>query len=1004
MKLGKTNKKLTALFLTVIEIMASMELCSAPMAVVNASMTQEEAKEIVSTYSVTDSVPDYIDYLKEYEEAGRPDVTVKVSAADYTLYMENDREVTPQILKDYEGAEGDSILTSETGYVEFEVEVPETGLYQLQIEYYPIEGKNSEIQRSFFVDGELPYGELSLIEFSRIWSTDVAQECFSRGSYDIIWHKDNQGNDMKPVSVEIPEWIVSSLYDDNGYITEPLSIYLTKGTHSIAMNSQREPMLIHQLILTNTEETKSYEEVKAGWDALGAKDTEGIYVEMQAENAVKTSSQMLYPKQDQSSPAVYPSSAKELLNNTIGGESWGDAGQWIEWEFDVDETGYYNISLFDKQSFMRGIYVSRKIMIDGEVPFEEMEDYGFTYDSGWRMDTLQDSEGNPYRFYLEEGHHTLRMEVVLGDFSEVIFSVQDCISQLNAIYRKVIRITGVKPDTYRDYQIERSLPELNAEMVAVRDQLDEAIHDLRAATGRTSDKETVLITMRDQLDYLIEDEERFVKVVTTYKQNVRACGTWITQVIKQPLQIDSISIYSPSEKAEKKSDGVFDKIGYEAKRLYYSFVIDYNSLGASGEENEENKTITLWVGTGRDQANVIRSLIDESFTVNYGINVNVQLVDMNTLLRAELAGEGPDVAIQVANTNGIAGAVLNTGNDTPVNYGLRNAVLDLTRFPDYEEVSKQFCDSALTAFSFDNAVYALPETQTFPVMFYRKDILAELGVEVPKTWDDVKVIMSVLAKNQMEFGMLPGEQIYAMLLYQNGGKYYNEGGISSALDSDIAVNTFKEYCEYYTDYGLDKYTSVEERFRTGECPIIIADYTVYNNLEVSAPDIAGLWDFTMVPGTVKEDGTVDHSVGCTGLASMIMADTKEPEACWEFLKWWTSADVQTLYDREMESLMGSAARVATANQEAFQNIPWSVDTYEALSEAFTWVKGIPQVPGGYYSWRNVNNAFYTVTTDTDTASPREELMDKVLYINDEITYKRKEFGLPTVDDLEKEGK
>ena len=711
---------------------------------------------------------------------------------------------------------------------------------------------------------------------------------------------------------------------------------------------------------------------------------------------------MLYPKQDQSSPAVYPASAKELLNNTIGGESWSDAGQWMEWEFEVPESGYVNISLFDKQSFMRGIYVSRKITIDGEVPFKEMEDYGFTYDSQWRCDVLSDADGTPYDFYLEKGTHTLRMEVVLGDFSEVISSVQDCVSQLNAIYRKVIRITGVSPDTYRDYQIEASLPGLSAEMTAVRDQLDQAILDLRAASGRTSDKETVLITMRDQLDYLIADEERFVKVVSTYKQNVRACGTWITQVIRQPLQIDRIQVYSPGKTNKIEHNSFWDKLVYEIRRLFYSFIIDYNSLGATDSEESDATTITLWVGTGRDQANVIRSLIDESFTSVYGINVNVQLVDMNTLLRAELAGEGPDVAIQVANTNGIAGAVLNTGNDTPVNYGLRNAVLDLTQFEDFDSVSGRFYDSALTAFGFDGSVYALPETQTFPVMFYRKDILAELGMEIPQTWDEVKVTMSVLAKNQMEFGMLPTEQVYAMLLYQNGGEYYNEGGISSALDSDIAVNTFKEYCEYYTDYGLDKTTSVEERFRTGECPIIIADYTTYNNLEVSAPDIAGLWDFTVVPGTVKEDGTVDHSVGCTGLASMIMADTEEKDACWEFLKWWTSAEVQTLFDREMESLMGSAARVATANQEAFENMPWPVDTYEALSEAFTWVKGIPQVPGGYYSWRNVNNAFYTVTTDTDTASPREELMDKVLYINDEITYKRKEFGLATLEDLQKE--
>lgn len=1003
MRLGRVGRRMTAIFLTAAMSVTVFSANGVSVMAATGTMTQEEAKEIVSTYSVQDEVPGYKEYLAQYADAASPEATIEIEAADYISYMESDKEVTPEIYSDYEGVTGDSVLTTEIGYIEYEVEVPETGLYELQVQYYPVAGKNSEIQRSFFLDGNLPYGELSLIEFSRVWSTDIAQQSFAGGIYDVTWNKDNQGNDMKPTSVEIPEWMTVNLYDSNGYITTPLKLYLTEGSHTISINSQREPMLLRKLILTNSKEVESYEEVKAKWDAEGAKNTAGVNVEIQAENATKTSSQMLYPKQDQSSPAVYPVSAKELLNNSIGGTSWSDAGQWIEWEFEVPESGYYNISMFAKQNFMRGIYVSRKITIDGEVPFKEMEDYGFTYESNWRTDVLSDEEGNPYSFYLEAGTHTIRMEVVLGEFSDVIASVQDSVSQLNAIYRKVIRITGVSPDTYRDYQIAASLPGLNAEMTAVRDQLDEAILNLRSASGQTSDKETVLITMRDQMDYLITDEERFVKVVATYKQNVRACGTWITQVIDQPLQLDRINIYSVEEEVVVEHNSLWEKIVFELRRLFYSFIIDYNSLGAV-EETADTTTITLWVGTGRDQANVIRALIDESFTSNTGINVNVQLVDMNTLLRAELAGEGPDVAIQVANTNGIAGAVLNTGNDTPVNYGLRNAVLDLTQFEDFEEVTGRFYDSALTAFSFDGATYALPETQTFPVMFYRKDILAELGIDVPKTWDEVKVTMSVLAKNQMEFGMLPTEQIFAMLLYQNGGAYYDEGGITSALDSDIAVNTFKEYCEYYTDYGLDKVTSVEERFRTGECPIIIADYTVFNNLEVSAPDIAGLWDFTIVPGTVKEDGSIDHSVGCTGLASMIMADTEDPEACWEFLKWWTSADVQTLFDREMESLMGSAARVATANQEAFDNIPWSVDTYEALKEAFTWVEGIPQVPGGYYSWRNVNNAFYTVTTETDTASPREELMDKVLYINDEITYKRKEFGLVTEDDLKKEEK
>ncbi len=961
-------------------------------------LSEEEFKELLSTYSIGDAVPLYKEYLAQVDHA-RPNKTIEIEAVNYSRYEEAGAEVKPEIYENYEGMEGEAVVTSESALVEYDVTVEESGLYDLSLLYYPIEGKNSEIQRGFFVDGKLPYRELAVIEFSRIWAVDVeGSHEDENGILVRNWESDNQGNNLKPSMVEKPEWVTSYLYDSDGYVTEPLAVYLEKGEHTITVMSGKEPMLLRKLVLSNTEPIKSYAEVKAQWDSEGAKETSGQRIRIEAENVVKTSSQMLYPQQDQSAPSIYPVSAKELLNNSIGGNSWRLSGQWMEWEFEVPESGYYNLSLYAKQNFSRGTYVSRKISIDGKVPFEELNDYGFKYEQNWREDTLSDETGVPFEFYLEAGTHTLRMEVVLGEFSEIVSEVQKSVEELNAIYRKVIRITGVSPDSYRDYEIEASLPGLEAELQSVSDKLTHSIERLREVSGGSSDKETVLVTMRDQVDDLIEDQEYFVKVISSFRINIRATGTWITQVISQPLQLDRIYLTSPDTKADVQKSSFFAKAGYECKRLFYSFIIDYNQIGNVTEEGNTNPTITLWVGTGRDQANVIKAMIDETFTNETGINVNVQLVDMNTLLRAELAGEGPDVAIQVANTNGIAGAVLNTGNDTPVNYGLRNAVLDLTQFEDIDEVTDRFYDSALTAFSFDGAIYALPETQTFPMMFYRKDILAELGLAVPDTWDEVKVAMTVLAKNQMEFAMLPSEQIFAMMLYQNGGEYYNEDGSASALDSDIAVNTFKEYCEYYTDYGLDKQTSAEERFRTGEAPIMIADYTVYNNLEVSAPDIKGVWEFAPVPGTVKEDGSIDRSVGCTGLASMIMADTEYPNECWEFLKWWTSADVQTLYDKEMESLMGSAARVPTANKEAFTQLPWPVDTYEAIAEQFEWVKGIPQVPGGYYSWRNVNNAFYTVTTDLDTATPREELTDKVIYINDEINYKRKEFGLPLYEE------
>lgn len=930
--------------------------------------TLEDYEDILDSYTVDSETLDYEDYILEYQ-GDKPKEEYIIEASDYVRAEGMDIEV----YKDYEGELGTSIRTGEKGLIEYEVYVDAPGFYDLSLLYYPVEGKSAEIQRSIFIDGKLLYNELALIQFSRNWINVIN-----------TWERDNQGNDLKPQQVEAPMWMTSKLYDSDGYQTEALSFYFAKGVHTITLVSLREPMILRKLILNNSDEIKSYDEVVSSHKEKGINDATDFYYTIQAENADRKSSQMLYPVQDQSSPAVYPYSAKELRNNVVGGNSWRLVGQWLEWDFEVDETGFYNIAMHAKQNYVKGIYVSRKITIDGKVPFSELNDYPFKYKQNWRMDVLSDESGESYRFYLEKGKHTIRMEAVLGEFSTIISDVQEVVTKLNSIYRKVIRITGVAPDAYRDYQIERSIPGLSEELLEVEEELTSAIIRLREAAGGSSDKEAVLITMRDQVGDIAKDVERFTKVIASYLINMRACATWITGVIEQPLQLDALYIYSPDKEVPKVNNSILDRLVHEIKKLYYSFIIDYNQVG-NVSKSEEAKTITLWVGLGRDQANVIKSLIDEKFTKKYNINVNVMLVDMSTLLQATLAGQGPDVAIQV-------------GNDLPMNYGLRNAVADLSQFEDLDYVSKRFNESAMVPFTFNGKTYALPETQTFLMMFYRKDILKELGLSIPKTWDDMKVALSVLSKNQMEFGMLPSEQVYSMFLYQYGGQYYNEDATRSALNSDEAINAFKEYTEFYTDYKLDKFTSVEQRFRTGETPIIFADYTFYNNLQVSAPDIKGLWGFLPVPGIKGEDGTINNTVVSTGQACVIMDDSDKKEESWEFLKWWTSAEVQTAYGREMESLMGASARIATANMEAFSNLAWPVADYEALLAQFKNVKGMPQVPGGYYTWRNVDNAFYKVTTKIDTITAREALMDNVLYINSEIDYKRKEFNLPRYEE------
>ena len=153
----------------------------------------------------------------------------------------------------------------------------------------------------------------------------------------------------------------------------------------------------------------------------------------------------------------------------------------------------------------------------------------------------------------------------------------------------------------------------------------------------------------------------------------------------------------------------------------------------------------------------------------------------------------------------------------------------------------------------------------------------------------------------------------------------------------------------------------------------------------------------MIPGTERlgNDGNVyiDRSDFITGSASMMIKTEEESlkKDTWEFMKWWGSADTQVRFGREIEALLGSSARYATANVEAFNQLAWSADDIETLTEQWRWTVGIREVPGGYYTGRHITNAIRKVINDHD--DPRETILDYSITIDEEIIKKRIEFGL-----------
>ncbi|MGN1098027.1 MAG: ABC transporter substrate-binding protein, partial [Clostridia bacterium] len=385
-------------------------------------------------------------------------------------------------------------------------------------------------------------------------------------------------------------------------------------------------------------------------------------------------------------------------------------------------------------------------------------------------------------------------------------------------------------------------------------------------------------------------------------------------------------------------------------------------------------SVKVWLsGAGRDQAQVIKDLINESFTPETGIKIDLELVQ-GSLIEATLAGTGPDVALLVA-------------EDQPVNFALRGALQDLSVFDTYSEVEKRFYPSAVEPFRFNGGVYAIPDTQVFDMLFYRTDVFERLGIKAPDTWDEFYEILPVIQRNNLQ---ITTQDLFSTLLFQNGGSYYNEGQTAALLDSDEAIKAMETYTNLYRNYGFEVKTDFYSRFRSGEVIMSIQPYQMYNQLVAAAPEITGRWAMIPIPATKTENG-LDRSAGSVTTGTIMLRDAKDKEAAWDFMDWWSSDEVKAKYGLEIEGLLGASARFTPANKGVMSMLPWPDEQLKSLETAQSCVKGIPQIPGSYYTARAIQNGFRSIVYNGE--SVRKALSDQNEMINYEITKKRAEFGL-----------
>ncbi|MBR4726164.1 MAG: extracellular solute-binding protein [Lachnospiraceae bacterium] len=948
----------------------------------------------------------YKDYLDSHADAQFPDSEVVVDITNYTSEGEV-RTADAAEISSYKKSEGVSsaVFTGLNSKVSFNVNVSNPGFYNLYIEYAVPESHGVPAERSVIINDVVPFEDAQNISLTRIWKDGGEKKV------------DNQGNEIRPSQVEEFSWQSTLISDDRGYESAPYKFYFDAGVNTITFGGENEPLLIGNVKLVAVNKGFTYADY-VQQNAGKASNVTGFEKKIQGEDSTFRSESSLYAKFDRSSPTTEPNSVTYTKLNYVGGDAWKTNGQWIEWPVTIEQDGFYEITIKARQNYSRGNVSNRKIYIDGEVPFDELNAIKFIYDNDWQYMTLGDDDGNAYQFYLTAGEHTIRMEATLGELGAILTDMEDCTFRLNQIYRRLLVYTGASPDQYRDYHIETSYPEVIDAMDIESKRLFKIVDDMVAYSGQKAESIATCQTVALQLERFVNKPQKITTEFTTFKDNVTAIGTSALTLSESKLDVDFLVVSSPDVEIEKKKANVFTKLWHEAKSFVASYFVDYNAVGDVYSDNGE--VIKVWVMTGRDQGTILKSLIDDDFTPNTGIPVNVEIVDAGALLNAVMSGNGPNVALTV-------------GSDQPVNYALRGASVDLTQFPDWQEVFSYYYPSSYKQYELLDEtgykhIYGVPETQTFNVMFYRKDILEELELEVPQTWKELIEMLPTIQGNNLSVGLPsaagssstgaastalmsnnPDLTLYFTLLFQNGGDMYNEKGTKTTVNDEAGMKAIDDYIRYFNDYGLPTVYDFVTRFRSGEMPIGIAPYSTYNTLQVSAPEIRGLWEFTLIPGTEKydengdpildENGEIylDRSDCIAGAATMMLTTDSEvlKNNSWEFMKWWAKPETQINFGREIEALLGSSARYATANTKAFSSLSWSAKDIAVLEEQWSWTKGISEVPGGYFTGRHITNAIRKViNTRCDT---REAIIDYSILIDEEIVKKRKEFGLP-IDD------
>ncbi|MGY6213197.1 ABC transporter substrate-binding protein [Cytobacillus firmus] len=302
-----------------------------------------------------------------------------------------------------------------------------------------------------------------------------------------------------------------------------------------------------------------------------------------------------------------------------------------------------------------------------------------------------------------------------------------------------------------------------------------------------------------------------------------------------------------------------------------------NSEGSGGSEGEKVEvTLAGWGGNPSEQKLLKQTIanFEEKFP---NIDVKHEVISeqyMDVLKTRLIGGEGPDVFYLDALE---APALIETGVVEP---------LDEYVTEDFD--TEDFEKPMLEAFQVDGKTYGFPKDYSTLALFYNKKMFEQAGVEVPKTWDELREVSKALTKEGVYgFGVAPELARLYHITQASGGDVVKED------KANFASPEIVEALKPIVDQHLEDKTSAQasevganwggEMFGQQKAAMVIEGNWAIPFLEDTFPDVE--YGTAELPAVNGEKGTMAYTVGY-----VMNAASEKKEASWKLISYLTGKE------------------------------------------------------------------------------------------------------------------